>query len=54
MLSFIFISVIVLSSLAWLFDWDGNRKGKRRFGDYPDNHDCYKDPDFFVDDTSSN
>jgi len=48
MLSTIFISAIVLSIIALLFDWDGKRKNKRymesldkRFGK------PYQDPKFF-------
>ena len=45
MLSYLFTSAIILSVIAWVFDWDGNRKAGKEFK----NNDCYKDPDFFFD-----
>jgi len=54
MLETIFISAAVISILAWIFDWNGSRKSKKEFEYYTKDWDCYKDPEYFTDDNSSN
>ena len=50
MLSFIFTYLIVLSIIAWIFDWEGNRASKRYMKRYYNDLEVYKDPDYFFND----